>query len=404
MAVTFTNKAAAEMRHRIEDLVGLQPLHSFVGTFHRYALHLLRRYGDRVGLAPDFVIFDSDDQIALVKRALVEAGFSDNAFPPRSVLSAISSAKSRLLGPKAYQGRANGFFEQHVATLYAAYQGMLSQASGVDFDDMLKLSVELLANHPEIKERVRRRTDYLLVDEFQDTNHAQLRMVLEIIGKEGNITAVGDEDQGIYRWRGADLDNVLAFEKTFPGATIRKLERNYRSTQHILTASGEIVARNRKRRGKRLWTDSGDGEPIEIFHASDEQDEARWVARVLRSLRDSYKLADMGILVRTNAQTRAIEEELLRTQMPYVLVGGVRFYQRAEIKDLIAYLRLLRRPWDNLFPAAYPQPPGARYRQGDPGIPGADGQRRRHWAVGCPGERPGRFLPGAQRQRPACLS
>jgi len=347
VAVTFTNKAAAEMRHRIEDLVGLEPLPSFVGTFHRYALRLLRRYGERVGLARDFVIFDSDDQLGLIKSALKDAGLSEAAFTPRAVLSAISSAKNRLLTPTLYEAQASGYFERQVAKIYPAYQGKLAQASGVDFDDMLKLSVELLGGHPEIRERVRHQTDYLLVDEFQDTNHAQLRMVLEIIGNTGNITAVGDEDQGIYRWRGADLDNVLAFEKSFPGAVVRKLERNYRSTQNILTASGEIVARNRKRRGKRLWTDSGDGAKIEIFHAGDEKDEARWVVRTLRGLQSRFKPADMGVLVRTNAQTRAIEEELLRVQMPYVLVGGVRFYQRAEIKDLIAYLRLLRRPWDN---------------------------------------------------------
>ncbi|MGE5233364.1 MAG: ATP-dependent helicase, partial [Acidobacteriota bacterium] len=200
----------------------------------------------------------------------------------------------------------------------------------------------------EVGERVRRRLRYLLVDEFQDTNHAQLRLVRELVGPTGNLTAVGDEDQGIYRWRGADLGNILEFEKSFPGAVVRKLERNYRSTQTILDASGAVVAHNQGRRGKRLWTDAGAGDKLELYRASDEQDEARWIVRTLQGLRGRYPLAQMAVLVRTNAQTRAIEEELLRQEVPYSLVGGVRFYERAEVKDLIAYLRVVRNPRDTL--------------------------------------------------------
>jgi len=347
VAVTFTNKAAAEMRDRIEGLVQLYPLPSFVGTFHRLSLDLLRRYGQRVGVQRGFSIFDRDDQIALVKKALEAEQLSDASFPPRPVLAAISGAKSKLLDPQAYEEQAHGFFNERVARVYRQYQALLQRANGVDFDDMLAYAVRLLADNSDIRERIRERVDYLMVDEFQDTNHVQLRLVLELIGGSGNVTAVGDEDQGIYRWRGAELDNILDFEGSFPGATIRKLERNYRSTQNILSAAGAVVENNQGRRGKTLWTEAGDGDLLEIFKARDEKDEARWVVNTLQSLRGTYQLSEMAVLVRTNAQTRVLEEELLRQQMPYVLVAGVRFYERAEIKDLVAYLRALRNPRDN---------------------------------------------------------
>ncbi len=347
VAVTFTNKAAGEMRERVERLLESRTVGTFVGTFHRFALGLLRRYAGRVGLAPGFQIFDSDDQLALVAKALEQEQLAESAFPPRSVLGAISAAKNRLLDPQAYEAQADGFFERRVARVYGAYQRSLVASSAVDFDDMLRLAVRLLVEQEDIARRLRDGIDYLLVDEFQDTNHAQMRLVHLLAGETGNLTAVGDEDQGIYRWRGADLDNVLAFERYFPGAVVRKLERNYRSTQNILSASGALVANNRRRRAKRLWTDVGSGAPIELYRARDDQDEARWVVGALEGLRPEVELARTAILVRTNAQTRAFEEELLRRGLPYVLVGGTRFYERAEIKDLIAYLRLLRNPRDN---------------------------------------------------------
>jgi len=346
VAVTFTNKAAAEMRERVEELLGLYPLPTFVGTFHRFALVLLRRWGERVNLKRDFQILDTSDQLSLIKQALTAEGLSEKAFAPRSVLAEISLAKNRLLEPAAYESRAQNFFEKKVALLYRRYQGLLQLASGVDFDDMISLSVKLLTKDEETRARVRRRTAYLLVDEYQDTNHAQLRLIQELSGPEGNLTAVGDEDQGIYRWRGADLDNILEFEKTFPGAVVRKLERNYRSTQNILDASGALVAHNVHRRGKSLWTENGAGPAIELFKAGDEVEEAHWVTDTLERLRRNYKLGELAVLVRTNAQTRAIEDEMLRREIPYTLVGGTRFYDRAEIKDLVAYLRVLRNPRD----------------------------------------------------------
>jgi DNA helicase-2/ATP-dependent DNA helicase PcrA len=347
VAVTFTNKAAGEMQERVEKLVQLHPLPTFVGTFHRFALRLLRRHGSLVGLKSDFAIFDSNDQISLVKKALKAENLSETAFSPRVVLGTISSAKNRLMDPHTYAAAADSFFERQVAKAYGRYQNMLRDSSGVDFDDMLRLAVRLITDEPELRERLRRRIDYLLVDEFQDTNHAQMRLVHELVGDDGNLTAVGDEDQGIYRWRGADLDNVLNFEGGFPNATVRVLERNYRSTQNILTISGDLVAHNENRRGKRLWTDSGQGEPVELYKARDEQDEAKWTLNTLTDLQGTCPLSEMAVLVRTNAQTRAFEEELNRRQIPYQLVGGVRFYERAEIKDLVAYLRVLRNPQDN---------------------------------------------------------
>ena len=346
-AMTFTNKAAGEMRERVEDLLGIHPLSTSVGTFHRYGLILLRRYGERVGLRRDFAILDTADQLGLIKEALATEGLSETAFSPRAVLHQISAAKNRLIEAPAYESAAQNFFEKKVASLYRRYQGLLQTASGVDFDDLISLSVKLLTVDADIRARVRARTQYLLVDEYQDTNHAQLRLVQELVGSDGNLTAVGDEDQGIYRWRGADLDNILEFEKTFPGAEIRKLERNYRSTQTVLDISGALIANNINRRGKRLWTDSGAGAKAELYKASDEGDEATYVVDKIRALRNRYKLGEMGILVRTNAQTRAIEDELLKREIPYSLVGGTRFYDRSEIKDLVAYLRVLRNPRDN---------------------------------------------------------
>jgi DNA helicase-2/ATP-dependent DNA helicase PcrA len=348
LAVTFTNKAAGEMRDRIEGLVGIYPLPSFVGTFHRLSLDLLRRYGQRVGVRRDFAIFDRDDQIALVKKALEAEDLSESSFPARGMLSAISAAKNKLLDPAAFEEQSHGFFNERVARVYKGYQGLLVQANAVDFDDMLGYAVRLLSENDDLRDRLRNRVEYMMVDEFQDTNHVQLRLVMELAGADGNVTAVGDEDQGIYRWRGADLDNILDFEGRFPGAKVRKLERNYRSTQNILSAAGAVVENNQGRRGKTLWTDSGDGELLELYKARDEQDEARWVVNSLVGQKSTYGLSEMGILVRTNAQTRVLEEELLRQQIPYVLVAGTRFYERAEIKDLVAYLRLMRNPRDNV--------------------------------------------------------
>lgn len=347
-AVTFTNKAAAEMRERIEELLGLYPLPSFVGTFHRFSLRLLRIYGQKVGLPRNFSILDTSDQLTLLKRAMKQAGVPEDSFRPRAVLSAISSAKNQLLGPAQYDREADDFFSRKAAKVYQHYQAALREAGAVDFDDMIRLAVQLLRTQEPIRRRIRQQYRYFLVDEFQDTNHAQMSLIEEVCGTDGQLTAVGDEDQGIYRWRGAELANILEFERSFDGATVRKLERNYRSTQNILDASGALVSHNEHRRGKELWTESGEGEKLLLFRGRDEQDEARWIANTLHGLEDDYGFGNMAVLVRTNAQSRAIEDAFLRRNIPYTLVAGVRFYERAEIKDLIAYLRLVRNPEDGL--------------------------------------------------------
>jgi len=347
VAVTFTNKAAAEMRERAEQLLATWPLATFLGTFHRYALRLLRAYGDRVGLARDFAILDEGDQRTIIKQAMAAENVPETAFPPRSLLAAISSAKNRLLTPALYEKTVHDVFSERVSRVFRRYEQLRVQASGADFDDLLLYAHRLLGEEPELAARLRSRVEHLLVDEFQDTNHAQLRLVAELAAPGGNLTAVGDEDQGIYRWRGADLDNILEFERHFPGAVVRKLERNYRSTALILEAANAVISNNRKRRGKRLWTDAERGEGLRLYRASDEGDEARWVTERIESLRGGIPLDQVAILVRTNAQTRAFEDEFFRHRVPYTLVGGVRFYERAEIKDLVAYLRVLRNPRDN---------------------------------------------------------
>ena len=346
-AVTFTNKASGEMRERAEELLGMASLGAFVGTFHRFALGLLRRYHERAALPRDFAIFDTKDQLTLIKKALELEELAESSFPPRAVLSRISSAKNRLVSTAEYEEEADDFYTRRVARVYRRYQGLLRKAAAVDFDDMLFQAVSLFRQHPELRERWRERVRHLLVDEFQDTKHAQMELVKAVVGETGNLTAVGDEDQGIYRWRGAELENILSFERHFPGSTIRKLEQNYRSTQTILDAAGALVEHNESRRGKRLWTRADEGEPILLFRARDQGDEARWIVESLEGARhDGYRRREMAILVRTHAQTRVLEEELLRRGIPYSLVGGVRFYDRAEIKDLIAYLRVLRNPRD----------------------------------------------------------
>ena len=347
LAVTFTNKAAAEMLHRIDQLVpptgGSRPT---VGTFHSTSLRMLRRYADRLGFTKSFAIYDTSDQMTLVRRCMRELQVNDEAFPPRSVLSRISHAKNELIGPVEYEKTNLDFFGARVAEIYRLYQKKLREFDAMDFDDLIGNYVRLLEEHEDVRSELHERFQHLLIDEYQDTNKAQYVLVKLLAGTRGNIMAVGDEDQSIYRFRGADINNILNFESDFPGATIIKLEQNYRSTANILAAATGVVANNIARKGKTLFTHGGKGDPVRLVTCSNDREEAQFVLDKISSFRSKYPLTEMAILFRTNAQSRPFEEELLRANLPYSVVGGVKFYERAEIKDILSFVRVAVRPHD----------------------------------------------------------
>ncbi|MCP4903044.1 MAG: UvrD-helicase domain-containing protein [bacterium] len=347
-AVTFTNKAAREMKHRVEELVGGALRGGFVGTFHRWALEMLRRYPREAGLKPGFSILDSDEQRALVSRALKTAQYDVKVHPPRMVQSLISTSVNRCEEPEQLRSRLRPPLGDVAVDVWEAYRKLKLEAGSIDFDDMLVFAVRLLKQHETIRKAVQLRARYLLVDEFQDTNRLQMRLLELALSGDRNITAVGDEDQSIYRWRGAELDNILSFERFFPGAHSVALEENYRSSQPILSVAGALIAHNQQRRGKKLFTQRDGGEQVFLCISQDERAEARWVVDRFKAASSSAPYAEMAVLVRTNAQTRPFEEELTRAQMPYRVVAGLRFWQRAEVKDALAYLRLVVNPEDLL--------------------------------------------------------
>ncbi len=346
MAVTFTNKAANEMLERASKIVPFSSARPTIGTFHSTAVRFLRRWADRLGHTNRFVIYDMADQLALVKRSLRELGYDESRFTPRSVLSRISNAKNELIGPEEFARRNDDFFGSKIADVYRIYQKGLLTYDAMDFDDLIGNWVKLLGEHPDIRERHLERYRHLLIDEYQDTNHAQYALAKLLTGEEGNIVSVGDEDQSIYRFRGANIDNILNFEKDFPGATVVKLEQNYRSTSNILDAAIGVVSNNVARKGKTLFTDGGSGEPVRVVSCETEREEAQYVIGEIARLRGEIPLRECAVLFRTNAQSRPFEEELLQRNLPYIVVGGVRFYDRAEVKDVLAYLRLIVRPHD----------------------------------------------------------
>jgi len=347
-AVTFTNKAAREMRERVENLLGRPLGGGFVGTFHRWTLDFLRRYPGAAGLPPYFGIADTDDQRALATRALKDLGLDPRELPPRAVLSRISGLVNRGTGLEAFTNGAAGSGDETLARVWERYAKLKRAARVVDFDDMLVCGLKALRNEEKILRAVARRAHWLLVDEFQDTNALQMDLLSVVLDGVGNLTAVGDEDQSIYRWRGAELNNILRFEDFFPGARVVALEENYRSTAPILAVAGGLIAANSGRRGKRLFTSREGGDPVRLCISEDERGEARWVVDQMEVLAGSHSLHEMAVLMRTNAQTRPFEEELTRRRVPYRVVGGLRFWQRAEIKDALAYLRLAVRPGDPL--------------------------------------------------------
>ncbi|HVE73253.1 MAG TPA: UvrD-helicase domain-containing protein, partial [Thermoanaerobaculia bacterium] len=346
LAVTFTNKAAAEMLHRVDQLVPAGGYRPWVGTFHSTSLRMLRRYADRLGFTKSFAVYDTSDQLTLIRRCMRELNVNDDAFPPRSVLTRISHAKNELINPVQYEKHNHDFFGARVAEIYRLYQKRLREFDAMDFDDLIGNYVLLLEQHEDVRNELHERFRHLLIDEYQDTNKAQYVLVKLLAGQAGNIIAVGDEDQSIYRFRGADINNILNFEHDFPGAKIIKLEQNYRSTGNILDAATGVVANNIARKGKTLFTQGGKGDPVRIVTCSNDREEAQFVLEKISSLRSKYKLTDFAVLFRTNAQSRPFEEELLRANLPYSVVGGVKFYERAEIKDILSCLRLAVRPHD----------------------------------------------------------
>ncbi|MDA1174370.1 MAG: UvrD-helicase domain-containing protein, partial [Chloroflexi bacterium] len=347
-AVTFTNRAAKEMRTRLEHLLGDRARYVSAGTFHSLCAQILRRDGKAIGLPPEFVIMDDDDQLGLIKRAMVICEVDPKKFPPRSILSAISSAKSQLLTPEGLAQRATGYYDEVVRRIFIEYQTLMSRSRGVDFDDLLSRTIELFRESPEALAKYQERFIHLMVDEFQDTNVAQYEIAKQIAGKYRNLAVVGDPDQSIYSWRNADIRNILSFQKDFPGTVVVNLSQNYRSTSNILNASRKLISANRHRLEQDLFTDNEEGAKIIIAEAYNEDEEAQLVLQEVERLtrEEDFKLRDFVVTYRVNAQSRALEEACLRYGVPYKLVGGTRFYQRREVKDLVAYLRLLQDPYD----------------------------------------------------------
>ncbi len=348
LAVTFTNKAAGEMKERVAAQMGCSMDQMSVSTFHSFCARLLRREAEALGYGTNFTIFDQSDSLTLVKNAIKELGFAEGQFPAKGQLRKISDAKNRMVSAEAFASSASGYFETRTAQLYELYQRRLRACDAMDFDDLLFNAVMLLQSNEQIGEQYRNRFRYLMVDEYQDTNHIQYLLLKQLLGEHKNMCVVGDEDQSIYGWRGADIRNILDFEKDFPGAKIIRLEQNYRSTQVILDAAGHVIQNNQMRKGKKLWTSQEGGEKLELFLVDSAEDEAVTVVGQIKQRLDECSLRQNVVLYRTNAQSRPFEEQFRRENMPYQIVGGVAFYQRKEIKDLMAYLKLIANASDDV--------------------------------------------------------
>ncbi len=351
LAITFTNKAASEMKQRVEKIVGPVAMDMWMGTFHSICVKILRRYIDRIGFDTSFLIFDTSDQRTVVKECLKTLNIDDKMFTDRSVLSEISNAKNEMLTPKAYQTKYSGEYrKEKIGQVYELYQKRLKENNAIDFDDIINYTIDILTNNPDVLEYYTEKFRYVLVDEYQDTNKAQFTLVSILASRYGNITVVGDNDQGIYSFRGADITNILNFEKDFPGTKIIKLEQNYRCTGNILKVANSVIKHNENKYEKKLWTENEEGNLPNLYQAEDEYDEGRYIVEQINHLKteEYFKLKDFVILYRMNAQSRAIEDILRREDIAYKVVGGVKFYERKEIKDAIAYLRLIHNTSDNL--------------------------------------------------------
>ena len=351
LAITFTNKAANEMKERIANLVGESAKDIWMGTFHSICVRILRRFIDRIGFETSFIIFDTSDQKTLVKNCLKDLSIDDKMFNDRAVLSEISNAKNEMLTPAEYQAKAMGDFrKEKISTVYELYQKRLKENNAIDFDDIINYTIKILQENEDVREYYCNKFRYILVDEYQDTNKSQFTLVTILASAYKNITAVGDNDQGIYSFRGADISNILNFEKDFKGTKIIKLEQNYRCTGNILKAANAIIKNNETKYEKKLWTQNGEGSLPRVYSADNEYDEASFIVEQISRLKreENYKYSDFAVLYRMNTQSRAIEDILRREAIPYKMVGGLKFYERKEIKDIISYLRLAQNPSDNL--------------------------------------------------------
>jgi DNA helicase-2/ATP-dependent DNA helicase PcrA len=347
LAITFTNKAAGEMRSRLEDLLPEVARRIWILTFHAACGRIFRREAPRLGYKTNFTIYDQADQVRLVKQCLEELERDPKRFPAKGIHEHVSAAKNQLIGPDEYRRRVDSFYDQTVADAYDLYQRRLFAANAVDFDDLLMLTVDVLERFPEARERWQKAFRYVLVDEYQDTNHAQYRLLQLLAEKHRNVCVVGDPDQSIYAFRGADIRNILEFERDFGDTTTIPLEQNYRSTNTVLRAANAVISHNRERKPKNLWSELGDGEPVRVLEVEDEHAEARFVAaEIARLVDEGVNGSEIAVFYRTNAQSRVLEDILVRNEIPYQVIGGPRFYERAEVKDLIAYLQVIDNPFD----------------------------------------------------------
>jgi DNA helicase-2/ATP-dependent DNA helicase PcrA len=348
LAVTFTNKAANEMKERINSLLGREIYQLSVSTFHSFCARLLRKEATEIGYSSNFTIFDEDDALSMIKNCMDLLNLSRNQFPPPAQRRKISAAKNNLEDAESYAKKASGYFETRTAQIYSLYEQRLRECGAFDFDDLIFQTVKLLTEKKGIRERYQNRFKYILVDEYQDTNHSQYKLLKLLVGPHKNICVVGDEDQSIYGWRGADISNILNFEKDFPGAKVIKLEQNYRSTNVILEAASTVIANNISRKGKTLWTEIKSDDKLKIFMTDAAAEEASVVIDDIAENLAQYPLKETVILYRTNAQSRTFEEALRRRNMPYQIIGGVSFYQRKEIKNVLGYLKLIANPKDDV--------------------------------------------------------
>lgn len=350
LAITFTNKAAREMKDRVGRLVGPEGNGMWVSTFHSMCVRILRRDIDKIGYSSNFVIIDSSDQLSAMKQILKNLNIDPKQYDPRAMINQISNAKNELITPEKFEENVGNYYERQVAQIYHAYQKMLRRNQALDFDDLIMETIHLFKRVPEVLQYYQRRFQYIHVDEYQDTNEAQYYLVKQLASRFQNLCVVGDSDQSIYRWRGANIANILSFEKDYPSAKVTFLEQNYRSSKLILQAANKVIQHNTGRKDKKLWTDNPDGEKLTLYKGATERAEALYVTEKIQDMLvgGTYAPKDVAVLYRTNAQSRAIEDMLMKASMPYQIIGGLKFYDRKEIKDLIAYLRLITNPDDDL--------------------------------------------------------